>query len=104
MGDKVEEDKVDAELDVSSVPELLASLGLHQLTSVLELNGWDRLDKLDGLDRRQLEYLGVTSRRDQTRLLGAVARLGEGSRLRTNSLCSSSSPSSSSFHPSSSSP
>ena len=30
--DKVEEDKVDGELDVSSVPELLASLGLHQLT------------------------------------------------------------------------
>ena len=29
---KVEEDKVDGELDVSSVPELLASLGLHQLT------------------------------------------------------------------------
>ena len=29
---KVEEDKVDAELDVSSVPELLASLGLQQLT------------------------------------------------------------------------
>ena len=29
---KVEEDKVDGELDVSSVPELLASLGLHQLS------------------------------------------------------------------------
>ena len=30
--DKEEEDKVEGELDVSSVPELLASLGLHQLT------------------------------------------------------------------------
>lgn len=98
-----EEERVE-ELDASSVPELLASLGLHQLTSLLELNGWDRLDKLEGLDRRQLEYLGVTSRREQTRLLGAVARLGEGGRPRTSSICSSSSPSSSSFQPSSSSP
>merc|ERR1719507_1092783 len=98
-----EEEEVE-ELDASSVPELLASLGLHQLTSLLELNGWDRLDKLEGLDRRQLEYLGVTSRREQTRLLGAVARLGVGGRPRTSSLCSSSSPSSSSFQPSSSSP
>merc|ERR1719507_2329843 len=97
-----EEEEEVGELDASSVPELLASLGLHQLTSLLELNGWDRLDKLEGLDRRQLEYLGVTSRREQTRLLGAVARLGVGGRPRTSSLCSSSPPSSSS--PSSSSP
>jgi len=101
-----DEEEKDGELllDASSVPELLASLGLHQLTSLLELNGWDRLDKLEGLDRRQLEYLGVSSRRDQTRLLGAVARLGVGGRPRTSSLCSSSSPSDSSFPPSSSSP
>ena len=64
-----EEEVVDnREVDASSVPELLASLGLHQLTrfefkllvflkshpliiSLLELNGWDRLDKLEGLDR-----------------------------------------------------
>jgi len=105
MGEnRTEEEEEVGELDASSVPELLASLGLHQLTSLLELNGWDRLDKLEGLDRRQLEYLGVTSRREQTRLLGAVARLGVGGRPRTSSLCSSSSPSSSSFPPSSSSP
>merc|ERR1719507_791040 len=104
MGENRTEEEEVEELDASSVPELLASLGLHQLTSLLELNGWDRLDKLEGLDRRQLEYLGVTSRREQTRLLGAVARLGVGGRPRTSSLCSSSSPSSSSFPPSSSSP
>ena len=72
-----EEEEEVGELDASSVPELLASLGLHQLTrfekqslneaieinllllfeihhliiSLLELNGWDRLDKLEGLDR-----------------------------------------------------
>ena len=73
MGEKdkeeEEEEVVDnREVDASSVPELLASLGLHQLTrfefkllvflkshpliiSLLELNGWDRLDKLEGLDR-----------------------------------------------------
>ena len=66
---KVEEDKVDGELDVSSVPELLASLGLHQLTSVLELNGWDRLDKLDGLDRFDFQYLSTTNHYQDTSCL-----------------------------------
>ena len=82
---KVEEDKVDGELDVSSVPELLASLGLHQLTrfeshlqfclktnfltSVLELNGWDRLDKLDGLDRFDFHYLSTTNHYQDTSCL-----------------------------------
>ena len=74
MGERSKEEEeeeevvVNGELDASSVPELLASLGLHQLTrfeskllvflepdrliiSLLELNGWDRLDKLEGLDR-----------------------------------------------------
>ena len=76
MGEKDKEEEEEEEeevdngevVDASSVPELLASLGLHQLTrfelkllvslethpliiSLLELNGWDRLDKLDGLDR-----------------------------------------------------
>ena len=63
------EDKVDGELDVSSVPELLASLGLHQLTSVLELNGWDRLDKLDGLDRFDFQYLSTTNHYQDTSCL-----------------------------------
>ena len=66
---KVEEDKVDGELDVSSVPELLASLGLHQLTSVLELNGWDRLDKLDGLDRFDFQYLSTINHYQDTSCL-----------------------------------
>ena len=76
MGEKSKEEEEEVEVEVdngevvdaSSVPELLASLGLHQLTrfefkllvflkshpliiSLLELNGWDRLDKLEGLDR-----------------------------------------------------
>ena len=82
---KVEEDKVDGELDVSSVPELLASLGLQQLTrfethfqfclkptflvSVLELNGWDRLDKLDGLDRFDFQYMSTTNHYQNTSCL-----------------------------------
>ena len=66
---KVEEDKVDGELDVSSVPELLASLGLHQLTSVLELNGWDRLDKLDGLDRFDFQCMSTINHYQDTSCL-----------------------------------
>ena len=81
-----------------SVSELLARLGLSCLTSLLELNGWDQLDRLEGLTRRDLEYLGVTGVHEQDRLLTAVARLGLGEEdglARRGSLCSSS-PSSSS--------
>ena len=81
-----------------SVSELLARLGLSCLTSLLELNGWDQLDRLEGLTRRDLEYLGVTGAHEQDRLLTAVARLGLGEEdglARRGSLCSSS-PSSSS--------
>ena len=76
-----------------SVSELLARLGLSCLTSLLELNGWDQLDRLEGLTRRDLEYLGVTGAHEQDRLLTAVARLGLGEEdglARRGSLCSSS--------------
>ena len=76
-----------------SVSELLARLGLSCLTSLLELNGWDQLDRLEGLTRRDLEYLGVTGAHEQDRLLTAVARLGLGEDYglaRRGSLCSSS--------------
>ena len=76
-----------------SVSELLARLGLSCLTSLLELNGWDQLDRLEGLTRRDLEYLGVTGAHEQDRLLTAVARLGLGGEdglARRGSLCSSS--------------
>ena len=55
-----------------SVAELLSRAGLAHLGPRLQLNGWDSLERLEGVSRVDLAWLGVEQRAEQDRLLQSV--------------------------------
>jgi len=56
----------------TDLPDLLARLRLSHHTSRLVLNGWDTVNRLPALTRRDLIYLGIDDLSEQDRLLAAA--------------------------------
>ena len=63
---------------VDSMSDLLTKLNLSELTSKLELNGFDKLESLETISRADLEYLGVVSRTEQDKIIQAGSLLRSG--------------------------
>ena len=61
--------------NISSMSDLLDKLGLSHLTSKLELNGFDQLETLETVTRKDLEFLAITNREEQEKLIEAGAIL-----------------------------
>ena len=63
---------------VDSMSDLLAKLNLSELTSKLELNGFDKLESLETISRADLSYLGVVTTSAQDKIIQAAALLRSG--------------------------
>jgi len=76
----VESKKVELEdkKSFASLSELLEELQLIHLRSKLELNGYEKLENLENIVRKDLEYLGILDFSDQEKLIEAGAALSNG--------------------------
>ena len=63
---------------VTTLSDLLQKLELSHLSSKLELNGYDNLDCLESITRKDLEYLGVRNLSEQDKLIQAGASIRNG--------------------------
>ena len=57
--------------NIATMADLLEKLGLTHLTSKLELNGFDQLETLETVTRADLEFLAITDREEQDKLIAA---------------------------------
>lgn len=63
---------------VCTLTDLLLKLELSHLSSKLELNGYDNLDCLESITRKDLDYLGVRDIPEQDKLIQAGASIRNG--------------------------
>ena len=61
--------------NISSMSDLLVKLGLSHLTSKLELNGFDQLEALETVTRTDLEFLAISDKEEQDKLIEAAGFL-----------------------------
>lgn len=57
--------------NISTMADMLEKLGLSHLTSKLELNGFDQIETLETVTRTDLEFLGITDKDEQDKLIEA---------------------------------
>jgi len=75
--------------NISTVADLLEKLGLPHLTSKLELNGFDQIETLETVTRTDLEFLAITDKDEQDKLIeaGGILRTKERTAERLDSGC-----------------